>query len=74
MLTPTCFLTLLLLLLPPLLLLQAYCFLGERWGPMGWCGAAVILIASIATQLGGAMEDDSSKPGDKPEKEARATS
>jgi hypothetical protein len=41
---------------------------------MGWCGAAVILIASIATQLGGAMEDDSSKPGADKEKEARATS
>jgi hypothetical protein len=39
---------------------------------MGWCGAAVILIASIATQLGGAMEDDG-KSGDH-EKEARATS
>jgi drug/metabolite transporter (DMT)-like permease len=65
------FLTLLPPLLLLLLLLQAYCFLGERWGPMGWCGAAVILIASIATQLGGAMDDD--KPGDK-DQEARATS
>jgi hypothetical protein len=40
---------------------------------MGWCGAAVILIASIATQLGGAMEDEK-KPADGAEKEARATS
>lgn len=54
---------------------QAYCFLGERWGPMGWCGAAVILIASLATQLGGALDDnDGSKPGGDGEKEAQATS
>uniref|UniRef100_A0A383VDB4 EamA domain-containing protein n=1 Tax=Tetradesmus obliquus TaxID=3088 RepID=A0A383VDB4_TETOB len=55
--------------------LLAYCFLGERWGPMGWCGAAVILIASLATQLGGALDDnDGSKPGGDGEKEAQATS
>lgn len=37
---------------------QAYAFLGERWGPLGWVGAAVILVASITTQLGGAVSDD----------------
>jgi drug/metabolite transporter (DMT)-like permease len=37
---------------------MAYAFLGERWGPMGWAGAAVILAASVACQLGGAFEDD----------------
>jgi drug/metabolite transporter (DMT)-like permease len=41
---------------------MAYAFLGERWGPMGWAGAAVILAASVACQLGGAM-DDGSKAG-----------
>jgi drug/metabolite transporter (DMT)-like permease len=40
---------------------MAYAFLGERWGPMGWAGAAVILGASVACQLGGAFEDDSGK-------------
>ena len=28
---------------------------------MGWAGGAVILVASIATQLGGAMDDEASK-------------
>jgi hypothetical protein len=43
---------------------MAYAFLGERWGPMGWAGAAVILAASVACQLGGAFEEDGGKgPG-----------
>ena len=33
--------------------LMAYAFLGERWGAWGWAGGAVILAASMATQLGG---------------------
>lgn len=37
---------------------MAYAFLGERWGPMGWYGAAVILAASVACQLGGALDED----------------
>jgi drug/metabolite transporter (DMT)-like permease len=39
---------------------MAYAFLGERWGPMGWAGAAVILAASLACQLGGAFDEDGS--------------
>lgn len=36
---------------PVLGALMAYCFLGERWGPLGWFGAALILTSSLATQL-----------------------
>ena len=36
---------------------MAWAFLGERWGVMGWYGAALILAASVACQLGGAFED-----------------
>jgi drug/metabolite transporter (DMT)-like permease len=36
--------------------LLAYCFLGERWGLLGWVGAALITSCSLATQLGGAEE------------------
>lgn len=44
---------------------MAYAFLGERWGPLGWAGAAVILAASVACQLGGAFEEDGNKGGSK---------
>jgi len=41
--------------------LLAYFLLGERWGPMGWLGAGLILTSSLATQLLGGepegMED-----------------
>lgn len=53
-------------------LLQAYAFLGERWGALGWVGAAVILVASVTTQLAGAVDDDNNN-GDK-QKEAEAAS
>ena len=38
----------------------AYAALGERWGPLGWAGAAVITASSLATQLwgGGGGSDD----------------
>lgn len=63
------------LLLPLLLQVSgaamAYAFLGERWGPMGWAGAAVILAASLACQLGGAFdEDDGSAGGSKGKEDA----
>ncbi|GAB4815630.1 hypothetical protein N2152v2_008086 [Parachlorella kessleri] len=37
----------------------AYAALGERWGPLGWAGAAVITASSLATQLwgGGGSEE-----------------
>ncbi|CAD7701511.1 unnamed protein product [Ostreobium quekettii] len=35
----------------------AYFFLGERWGPMGWLGAGLILTSSLATQLLGGEPD-----------------
>eukprot|EP00878_Enallax_costatus_P021769 GHUV01023062.1.p1 GENE.GHUV01023062.1~~GHUV01023062.1.p1 ORF type:complete len:275 (+),score=90.51 GHUV01023062.1:264-1088(+) len=54
--------------------LMAYAFLGERWGAMGWVGAAIILAASVTTQLGGAMEENDSDDGDKGPKEAEAAS
>lgn len=38
--------------------LFAYAFLGERWGTLGWVGAAIILISSVATQLSGTEEKD----------------
>ena len=31
----------------------AWVLLGERWGTQGWIGAALIVAASIASQLGG---------------------
>lgn len=50
---------------PVLGALLAYVVLGERWGPMGWVGAALILISSLGTQLMG-MEgtDDSREQGE----------
>jgi drug/metabolite transporter (DMT)-like permease len=38
--------------------MMAYVFLGDRWGPVGWLGAAVILLASIVTQTQGALEPE----------------
>jgi drug/metabolite transporter (DMT)-like permease len=32
----------------------AYFFLGERWGPLGWVGALLIVVSCLATQLVGA--------------------
>jgi drug/metabolite transporter (DMT)-like permease len=37
--------------------LMAYMFLGERWGAWGWAGGAVILAASMLTQLSGAKSE-----------------
>eukprot|EP01026_Neomeris_dumetosa_P002664 TRINITY_DN1071_c0_g2_i2.p1 TRINITY_DN1071_c0_g2~~TRINITY_DN1071_c0_g2_i2.p1 ORF type:complete len:438 (-),score=50.25 TRINITY_DN1071_c0_g2_i2:1407-2624(-) len=36
----------------------AYCFLGERWGPLGWIGAALILGSSLAAQVFGENEEE----------------
>jgi drug/metabolite transporter (DMT)-like permease len=33
----------------------AYLLLGERLGPMGWIGAALIMGATLLLQLGSAM-------------------
>lgn len=33
--------------------LFAYLVLAERWGPMGWVGAGLIVSASLASQLKG---------------------
>lgn len=35
----------------------AYVLLGERWGPTGWIGAALILVACLGTQLFGAEKE-----------------
>jgi drug/metabolite transporter (DMT)-like permease len=32
---------------------QAFAFLGERWGPLGWVGAALIVSSCLAMQLWG---------------------
>lgn len=37
--------------------LLAYFMLGERWGPMGWVGAGLIISSSLFTQLVGGKED-----------------
>jgi drug/metabolite transporter (DMT)-like permease len=42
--------------------LLAYAFLGERWGLWGWAGGAVILAASMATQMSGASEGEAAAP------------
>ena len=34
----------------------AYLLLGERWGPAGWCGAALIVLSSLATQIWGSPD------------------
>lgn len=44
--------------------LMAYAFLGERWGTAGWMGAGVILVASLATQLTGAVEEEAETAGE----------
>lgn len=31
----------------------AWVVAGERWGPRGWWGAALIIASSLASQLGG---------------------
>lgn len=36
--------------------LFAYWFLGERWGMLGWVGAAIITGCSLATQIAGAED------------------
>lgn len=37
----------------------AYYVLGERWGALGWVGAALIIASSVSAQLGtGASEED----------------
>jgi drug/metabolite transporter (DMT)-like permease len=35
----------------------AFALLGERWGPTGWAGAALIVVSSLAAQLGGSGDD-----------------
>lgn len=42
---------------PVLGALMAYCLLGERWGPLGWVGASLILISSLSTQILGDREN-----------------
>eukprot|EP01025_Chloroclados_australasicus_P012846 TRINITY_DN1613_c1_g1_i1.p1 TRINITY_DN1613_c1_g1~~TRINITY_DN1613_c1_g1_i1.p1 ORF type:complete len:478 (-),score=50.12 TRINITY_DN1613_c1_g1_i1:1191-2462(-) len=36
----------------------AYVFLGERWGPMGWVGAGLILASSLGAQILGSEEEE----------------
>lgn len=36
----------------------AYLLLGERWGPAGWCGAALIVLSSLATQIWGSPDSE----------------
>ncbi len=38
---------------PVLGALGAYLLLGERWGPAGWIGAALIVASSLAVQIFG---------------------
>lgn len=42
---------------PVLGALWAYIFLGERWGPNGWIGAALILASSFVTQMHGSRQE-----------------
>ena len=37
----------------------AYALLGERWGRLGWVGAALIIASSLAAQILGTEEADS---------------
>ena len=37
----------------------AYAILGERWGRLGWVGAALIIASSLAAQILGTEEADS---------------
>lgn len=41
--------------------LLAYVVLGERWGALGWVGAALILASSLVTQLVGGEEEQGGK-------------
>ena len=36
----------------------AYGLLGERWGPWGWVGGALIVASCLYAQLGGRGNDD----------------
>lgn len=36
----------------------AYVLLGERWGSLGWVGAGIIVVSSLAMQLYGGEEGD----------------
>ena len=40
----------------------AYVVLGERWGRMGWVGAALIIVSSLAAQIMGTEEEPAEKP------------
>lgn len=43
----------------------AWCLLDERWGPLGWAGAALIIASSLGAQLGGSgTEKAQKKPKD----------
>jgi len=46
---------------PVLGALWAYIFLGERWGPNGWTGAALILASSFVTQMYGSHDKGSDR-------------
>ena len=37
----------------------AFLALGERWGPTGWLGAAIIVASSLTGQIWGGQSDDS---------------
>lgn len=39
----------------------AYLLLGERWGPAGWFGAALIVLSSLATQIWGSPDSPASE-------------
>lgn len=36
---------------------MAYVVLGERWGKLGWLGAALIIASSLAAQIVGTEEE-----------------
>eukprot|EP00884_Botryococcus_braunii_P020802 jgi/Botrbrau1/7405/Bobra.0112s0006.1 len=49
--------------------LFAYLVLAERWGPMGWVGAALIIGASLASQISGSASEPSAQSTESPEPE-----
>jgi drug/metabolite transporter (DMT)-like permease len=43
--------------------LFAWVLLGERWGPSGWLGAALIVGSCLAAQLAGSGKDEVADAG-----------
>ncbi len=48
----------------------AYAVLGERWGRLGWVGAALIIASSLAAQILGTEEPEPQQDGDAPKQAA----